>query len=58
MCETLVLILDAKKAGLVGFHDPLPGARKRLKIEYLFHDALHVVEVGDFSSVVLPLRGT
>jgi len=44
------------KAGLLGFYDPSPGARKRLKIEYLFHDALHVAEVGDFAAVVLPLR--
>ncbi|KAF8512661.1 hypothetical protein BU17DRAFT_53907 [Hysterangium stoloniferum] len=45
------------KAGLLGFYDPSPGARKRLKVEYLFHDALHVAEVGDFAAVVLPLRG-
>ena len=42
---------------LLGFYDPSPGARKHLKIEYLFHGALHVADVGDFSQLVLPLRG-
>jgi len=45
------------KSELLGFYDPSPGARKRLKIEYLFHGALHQAEVGDFSAVILPLRG-
>ncbi|KIJ39007.1 hypothetical protein M422DRAFT_32881 [Sphaerobolus stellatus SS14] len=44
------------KADLLGFYDPLPGAGKKLKIEYLFHGVLHVVEVTDFSGVLLPQR--
>jgi hypothetical protein len=41
----------------LGFYDPSPGARKTLRIEYVFHDMLHVVEVGDYAALVLPLRG-
>jgi DnaJ-like protein C11, C-terminal len=46
-----------KQAALLGFYDPSPGARKHLKIDYLFHGAIHTTDVGDFSQVVLPLRG-
>ncbi|KAF8488061.1 hypothetical protein JB92DRAFT_3018242 [Gautieria morchelliformis] len=52
----LVIPGGRSKATLLGFYDPSPGARKHLKIDYLFHGALHTTDVGDFSQVVLPLR--
>ncbi|GJJ10527.1 hypothetical protein Clacol_004753 [Clathrus columnatus] len=52
----LIIPGGRSKAGLVGFYDPLPGTRKRLKIEYLFHEAFHVVDVEDLSPIILPLR--
>ncbi|CDZ98500.1 Molecular chaperone (DnaJ superfamily) [Phaffia rhodozyma] len=52
----LVIPRSKTKAGLLGFWDPCLGAKKSLRVRYLFKGRLHEVVIKDREPLVLPLR--
>ncbi|EPS34485.1 hypothetical protein PDE_09449 [Penicillium oxalicum 114-2] len=52
----LVINSNTIKHQIIGFHDPAPLLKKRLKIWYTFQGRSHYVEVGDKEGVLLPQR--
>ncbi|KAJ5176871.1 uncharacterized protein N7482_002748 [Penicillium canariense] len=52
----LVISKNTVKHQIIGFYDPAPLLKKRLKIWYRFQDRDHFVDIGDKEGVVLPQR--
>ncbi|KAI5069930.1 hypothetical protein GOP47_0014273 [Adiantum capillus-veneris] len=52
--EQLQLHDGVKKSGLIGFCDPCPGERKKLKVIYTFRNQQFEVVVGDFDELTIP----
>ncbi|KZF20169.1 hypothetical protein L228DRAFT_213961 [Xylona heveae TC161] len=45
-----------QRSDIVGFYDPAPLQKKRLRVRYLFAGREHVVEVDDDESLTCPMR--
>lgn len=56
----LTQLLDSigcSQKDLLGFYDPVPGAKKKLSIRYTFKGRIHELIVEDRAAVNAPMRG-
>lgn len=52
----IAILTPSLQHQIIGFHDPAPLLKKRLKIWYTFQNRSHFVEIADKEGVILPQR--
>lgn len=55
-CNQLAIPSGVHKYRLIGFYDPAPYEKKKLRVEYEFHGRRARVTVGDEEGLVIPMR--
>ncbi|KAI3480287.1 hypothetical protein L1887_57552 [Cichorium endivia] len=52
----LIVPAARSKSYLLGFHDPVMGEKKHLRVTYAFRGQLHQVQVQDLAELAMPMR--